>query len=102
MWAISLYGLLPLHLVGGCWGAAGYINAENAPGIAIPVRLGDPNSGGTIADADTDAGKRTGAGCKNTGEVVLIGLGELVEGGLLQLSKLEGVARRLESLANQT
>ena len=102
MRAISLYGSIPLHLVCGCWGAAGYINAENAPGVAIPVRLGDPNSGGTIADADTDAGERIGAGCKNTGQVVLIGIGELKEGGLLQLSKLDGVARRLESLANQT
>ena len=30
---------------------------------------------------DTDTGERTGAG-KNTGEVVLVGLGELAEGGL--------------------
>ena len=68
----------------------GYLNAGNAPGVAIPVGLGDPSSGGvlagTVADADTDTGKRTGAGCKNTGEVVLVGLGELAEGGLLQPS----------------
>ena len=90
MRAISLYGSIPLRLVGGCWGAAGYINAENASGVIIPVRLGDPNSrgvlAGTIADADTDAGERTGAGCKNAGKVILVGLGEFAEGGLLQLS----------------
>ena len=52
--------------MGGCKGASGYLNAGNTPGVAIPVGLGDPSSGGvlagTIADADTDAGKRTGAG----------------------------------------
>ena len=67
-----------------------YLNAENAPGVAIPVGLSGPNIGGVLAgttvDADTDAGEGTGAGCKNTGEVILVGLGELAEGGLLQLS----------------
>ena len=77
-------------IMGSCWGAAGYLSAENAPGVAIPVGLGDPNSGGvlagTIVDANTDAGKRTGTGCKNTGQVVLVGLGEIAEGHLLQPS----------------
>ena len=81
----------PLHqMFLSCWGAVGYLNAGNAPGVAIPVGLGDPNIGGVLAgttvDVDTDAGEGTSAGCKNTGEVVLIGLGELAEGGLLQPS----------------
>ena len=73
-----------------CWGAARSYNAENAPDVAILVGLGDPNIGGVLAgttvNGDTDAGEGTGAGCKNTGDVVLVGLGELAEGGLLQLS----------------
>ena len=68
----------------------GYLNAENTLGIAIPVGLGDPNIRGVLAgttiDADTDTGEGNSAGCKNTGEVVLVGLGELAEGGLLQSS----------------
>ena len=55
------------------------------PGVAIPVRLGDPNIGGVLVGtgggADIDAGKGLGAGCKNTGEDVLVGLGEPAEGG---------------------
>ena len=70
--------------MGGCWDAAGYLNAENALGVAIPVRLGNPNIGGvlarTTADVDTYAGKGPGAGCKNTREDVLVGLGEPAEG----------------------
>ena len=61
------------------------MNAENAPGVAILARLGDPNIGGVLAGigggADIDAGEGLGAGCKNTGEVVLVGRGELAEGG---------------------
>ena len=71
-------------IMGGCWGAAGYLNAENAPGVAIPVGLGDPNIGGvlvgTAAGADIDAGKWPGVGRKNAGEDVLVGLGEPAEG----------------------
>ena len=38
------------EIMDGCKGAAGYLNAENAPGVAIPVGLGDPNSGGVLAE----------------------------------------------------
>ena len=89
MWAISLYGLLPLHLVGGCWGAAGYINTENALGVAIPVRLGDPNIGGVLAGTTVDTDRhRQGNQCRmqEYWRSCLVGLGEPVWGCLLQLS----------------
>ena len=81
-------GVPPLNAeIIGCWGAAGYLNTRNAPGITIPVGLGDLNIGavlaGTAAGADIDAGKGPGVGRKNAGEDVLVGLGEPEEGKAL-------------------